>query len=71
MPRLTISRISRSIVASNRATPMWKVKSQAEMPSALESQRSSVASGSSVRLGQHISMSVVVPPTSAARLPES
>ena len=58
-------------MASNRDTPMWNVKSQAEMPSALESHRSKPSSGSSCRLGQHISMSVVVPPTSAARLPES
>ena len=38
---------------------------------AVESHRSSASSGCSCRLGQHISMSVVVPPTNAARLPES
>ena len=50
---------------------MWKVKSHADFPTACDIHSSKPASASSARDGQHISMSVVVPPTSAARLPLS
>ena len=47
---------------------MWKEKSQAQWPWALPSHNSNPASGSWSRSGPSISISVVVPPTSAAWL---
>jgi hypothetical protein len=50
---------------------MWKVKSHALLPSALPSHNWYDFRVSSLREGQHISISVVVPPTSAALLAET
>ena len=71
MPRRTISRRWPSVFSSNFVTPMWNEKSQADFPTAWLIQSSNAASASSFRAGQHISISVVVPPTSAAREPVS
>ena len=68
---LTISRSWASVLSSNFVTPMWNVKSHADLPTACVIQSSNEARASSLRAGQHISMSVVVPPTSAALLPVS
>src|SRR2546423_1803714 len=69
MPRFTIWRSCFSVLSSNFVTPMWNEKSHADLPAACFIQSSKLSSASSWRDGQHISMSVVVPPTSAALLP--
>ena len=71
MPRRTISRSCASVPSVNFVTPMWNVKSQADLPAAWLIQSSKDFSASSVRAGQHISIRVVVPPTSAAFEPVS
>ena len=66
LPGATISRRRAPVVAANVVTRRWKVQSQADLPAARACPSSKVARAVALRAGQHIAMSVVVPPTSAA-----
>ena len=66
LPQATISRRRAPVVAVNGVTRRWKEQSQADLPAARACQCSPVARAVALRAVQHIAMSVVVPPTSAA-----